>query len=53
MPSRQGKAAGLTTSGPYVTNPPSVVEPLAATWLRFQYVVGVAWNSPVIRNETR
>src|SRR5580704_66340 len=52
MASRPGKAAGLTTSGPYMTNPPSVLEPLAAISLRLQYAVGVAWNRPVTRNET-
>ena len=30
MASRPGKAAGSTTSGPYVTNVPCVLDPLAA-----------------------
>jgi hypothetical protein len=42
MASRPGKAAGFTTSGPYVTNVPSVLDPLAAIWLRFQYAPGLA-----------
>jgi len=52
MTSRPGKAAGFTTSGPYVMNPPCVLDPLAATWFRLPYVVGVAWNRPVTRNDT-
>src|SRR6202011_5261612 len=28
------------------------LDPLAAIWLRFQYAVDVAWNRPVIRNDT-
>ncbi len=52
MGSRPEKAAGFTTSGPYVTNPAVVLDPLAAIWSRFQYAVDVARNRPVTRNDT-
>jgi hypothetical protein len=35
-----------------VTNVPAVLDPLAAIWLRLQYVLGFARNRPVTRNDT-